>query len=360
MPADKKSFVTPEDLAEDTMVQLDRLVIATCNSAAEFAVKVTECYRKKLSERGSRGSFTFLHGIEDSFSDSETRVRLDEHIGGADVFLLQQLLDPRSGSTVNQNYLSFLIAARGFREHGAARITAVLPYLAYARQDKPTKYTREPTTAQLMAELSLTAGVDTLIAWAPHSSQIHGFYGSAPIHLLDSENLFLREFSAFGGKPEVIVTAPDAGAAKLATHFSRELELSCAVASKYRPSPENVEISDVIGDFSGKRTAIILDDMIASGGTIYELARKLVREKGIEELYVGVGHNLCRPQALDRLSELHSQGPLIELVTTDSVPQTDEFRSLPFIKIRSLAEIFCLTINRVHYDRSVSELFFRD
>ncbi len=360
MSFDKKSFITPEDLAEDTAVQLDRLVIAACNSAAKFAGRVTECYQKRLSERGSRSTFTFLGGIEDSFSDSETRVRIDEHIGGADVFLLQQLLDPLSGSSVNQNYLSFLIAARGFREHGAARVTAVLPYLAYARQDKPTKYAREPTTAQLMAELSLTAGIDSLIAWAPHSSQIHGFYGSAPIHLLDSQNLFLREFRRFRGKPEVIVTAPDAGGAKLATHFSRELELSCAVASKYRPSPENVEISDVIGDFSGKKTAIILDDMIASGGTIYELARKLVREKGIEELYVGVGHNLCRPEALDRLSELHSQGPLTELVTTDSIPQTEEFRSLPFVKLRSLAEIFCLTINRVHYNRSVSELFFRE
>jgi len=338
----------------------DDLVVAACDSATNLAGRIVDCYRKHLTGSAREVHPAFLDSLEESFSDSETRVRIDRHVGGSDVFLIQQLLDPVSGTGVNQNYLAFLIAARAFREHGAGRITAVLPYLAYARQDKPTKYTREATTAQLMAELSLAAGIDRLISWAPHSTQIHGFYGAAPIHLLDPQNLFLREFERFRGDEQVIITAPDAGAAKLATHFSREMNCSCALASKYRPKPENVEISDVIGDFAGKRVAIVLDDMIASGGTIYELTRKLTRNKGIEELYIGVGHNLCLSEARERLDELYRQGSLKGLITTDSVPQTDEFRSLPFISIHSLDEIFCRTINRVHYNRSVSELFLRE
>ncbi|MBN2553646.1 MAG: ribose-phosphate pyrophosphokinase [Spirochaetales bacterium] len=338
----------------------DDLVIAACASATELAGRIVDCYRRRLAEGRGQAQVRFLDNLEGRFKDSETRIRIDCHIGGSDVFLIQQLLDPVAGAGVNQNYLAFLIAARAFREHGAGRITAVLPYLAYARQDKPTKYTREATTAQLMAELSLAAGIDRLISWAPHSSQIHGFYGAAPIHLLDPQNLFLSEFERFRGREEVIVTAPDAGAAKLATHFSREMDCSCALASKYRPQPENVEISEIIGDFSGKRVAIIIDDMIASGGTIYELAGKLIRTRGIEELYIGVGHNLCLTEARERLEELYRQGPLKALVTTDSVPQTEEFRSLPFVKIHSLNDILCRTINRVHYDRSVSELFLRE
>jgi ribose-phosphate pyrophosphokinase len=121
-----------------------------------------------------------------------------------------------------------------------------------------------------------------------------------------------------------------------------------------------VEISDVIGDFAGKRSALILDDMIASGGTIYELSQKLIRDKGIEELYIGVGHNLCLSEARQRMEELHRGGTLKGLITTDSVPQTEEFRTLPFVSIHSLADIFCRTINRVHYDRSVSDLFLSE
>ena len=157
----------------------------------------------------------------------------------------------------------------------------------------------------------------------------------------------------------MIVTAPDAGAAKLATHFSREMNCSCALASKYRPKPGNVEISDVIGDFSDKRVALILDDMIASGGTVYELARQLIRNKGIGELYIGAGHNLCLSEARERLEELHRQGSLKGFITTDSVPQTEEFRNLPFVTIRTLDDIFCRTINRIHNNRSVSQLFLR-
>jgi ribose-phosphate pyrophosphokinase len=281
-------------------------------------------------------------------------------VGGSDVFLLQCLYDPDRGVGVNQNYLAFLLAARAFRENGAAHVTAVLPYLAYARQDKPTKLSREPTSARLLADLSIEAGIDGLIAWAPHSTQIRGFYGRIPVHLLDPLNMFLREFERFRGQEQVLAVAPDAGAAKMISHFGRELEVDFAVASKRRPRPEAVEITSVIGDFSGKTIAVVLDDMISTGGTVDSVIQELLGRTGIREVHLAAGHNLCRPKALERIQELREHWGLVSFVTTDSVPQSEDFRRLPYFHVRSLRDMLCRTINRVHYGRSVSELFLRD
>jgi ribose-phosphate pyrophosphokinase len=255
--------------------------------------------------------------------------------------------------------MAFLVAARTFREHGASHVTGVLPYLAYARQDKPTKFTREPTTAKLMADLSMEAGIDRLVTWEPHTGQIRGFYGGIPVNVLESLVLFHDEYRRFAGREDVIAVAPDAGASKMVTHFGRALDLKCAIASKYRPRAEEAEITEIIGDFSGKRTAIILDDMISSGGTVHALARRLVREKGIGEIYLAVSHNLCVGLARERLVEMHEKLGLRQAVVTDSIPATEPFRALPFVTVRGLAETFARTINRIHYSRSVSEIFRR-
>jgi len=255
--------------------------------------------------------------------------------------------------------MALLIAARAFREHGANHVTAVFPYLAYGRQDKPTKFMREPTTAKLMADLAVEAGIDQLITWAPHRSQIRGFYGSMPVIMLDSLTLFIEEFQRFQSREDVIAVAPDVGASKFVTYFGRALDLKCAVASKYRPRPEEAEISEIIGDFSGKRIAIVLDDMISSGGTVYSLIKKLVEEQRIEKVYLGASHNLCMETAHRRLSALHTDYHLEKLVVTNSIPQTEAFRTLPFVSVRCLADSLSRTINRIHYNRSVSELFYR-
>jgi ribose-phosphate pyrophosphokinase len=145
----------------------------------------------------------------------------------------------------------------------------------------------------------------------------------------------------------------------MVTHFGRALDLKCAIASKFRPRAEEAMITEIIGDFSGKRTAIILDDMISSGGTVHALAERLVREKGVGEIYLGVSHNLGVGQARERLVEMHERFGLREAVVTDSSPATESFLSLPFVSVRCLAEIFARTINRIHYSRSVSEIFRR-
>jgi ribose-phosphate pyrophosphokinase len=253
--------------------------------------------------------------------------------------------------------MAFLIGARTFREWGANHVTAVLPYLAYARQDKPTKFQREPTTAKLMADLSQKAGIDRLIVWHPHYSQTQGFYGTVPVYTLGALNLFIKEFKHFEDRDDVIAVAPDMGASKFVTYFSRALNLKSAIASKNRPEPEEAQVTEIIGDFSEKRVAVVLDDMISSGGTIDAVVKNLVDKKGIEEIYLAASHNLCRETARNRLASLYNEYRLKRLLVTNSIPQTEGFKTLPFVSILSLAGTLSHVINRIHYNRSVTDLF---
>ena len=157
----------------------------------------------------------------------------------------------------------------------------------------------------------------------------------------------------------MIAVAPDVGASKFVTHFGRALDVKCAIASKYRPRPEEVLISEVIGDFAGKKVAIVLDDMISGGGTILALIRKLVGEMGIERVILGVSHNLCVGDALERLKEMNRECALERVVVTNSIPQTEVFCALPFVTVKCLSDTFARAVNRIHYDRSVSEVFYR-
>ncbi|MCF6159243.1 MAG: ribose-phosphate pyrophosphokinase [wastewater metagenome] len=356
-------FFTPERFAQEQVQKMEpprgRLLFAGCRSSTYLLTRIVNRYKELLVKGGSKNDILHLENIDKQFSDTETCVRLDTHVSGYDVFLFQALFDPIASRSVDQNYMTLLIAARTFREHGANHITAVLPYLAYARQDKPTRFKREPTTARLMADLSIEAGIDRLITWAPHSNQTHGFYANISTNLLDALPLFIEEYRRFQDHDDVIAVAPDAGISKFVGHFGRVLNLKCAIGSKYRPRPEEAEISEVIGDFTGKTTAIVLDDMISSGGTVYAIIKKLVEEKGIQDVYLGISHNLCNERAYNYLKDLHKNYHLKEMIVTNSIPQTDEFQSLPFVSVKCLSDILCRTINRVHFNRSVNELLYR-
>ena len=356
-----RGFLTPRRYAAEREQRIEsprgRLLVASCRSGAALAQEVVERYEQRLSEEGSQEAVAHLSNIDFQFSDGETCVRLDRDVNGHDVFLFQALYDPVSGRSVDENYLAFLIAARAFCEWGANQVTGVLPYLAYSRQDKPTRSEREPTTAELMADLSIEAGLDRLVVWDPHTGRIHGFYGSVPVDGLSPLALFTETFREYRSRDDVIAVAPDAGASKFIMHFARALNVSSAIASKYRPRPEEAEVSEIMGDFEGKRIAIVLDDMINTGGTVEATVRKLVEEKNVEEVHLGVSHNLCTERALERLSSLHAGYNLLDVTVTDSVPQTEQFRSLPFLRVRSLADPLCLVINRIHYNRSVDGIF---
>ena len=293
---DSAEFIVPGSTEPSSRA----LIIASCCSGSYLARKVVERYRELGREAGAAPVLAELHDIDRRFSDSETSVRLEMHVSGADVYVIQSLLDPVLSTSVDENYMALLIAARAFREHGASKVTAVLPYLAYGRQDKPTAFAREPTTARLMADLTLAAGVDRVVAWDPHCGQVRGFYGAVPVYFLEPLTLFLQEFSSYTGRPDVIAVAPDAGAAKVVTYFSHALGIKAAMASKFRPRPEEVVLSEIIGDFAGMKVAIVLDDVLSTGGTVEPLIRRLVSEKGIEEVHLAVSHNRCSQDAAAR------------------------------------------------------------
>lgn len=358
-----EKFFTPEEFAQEQTLRMvpprGRLLIAGCRSGSHLSRRVVEKYQELLTQSGGVDNVLHLEDIDKRFSDSETCTRLDINVSGCDVFLFQSLFDPTSECSIDQNYMAFLIAVRAFKEHGARHVTGVLPYLAYARQDKPTMFTREPITARLMADLSIAAGIDRLIVWDPHCDQIRGFYGGLPVNTLESLSLFIDEFSRFRNRDDVIAVAPDAGASKFVTHFGRALNIKCAIASKYRPRPEEVVIAELIGDFEGKKIAIVLDDMISNGGTMHALIKKLVEEKGIEQVYLGVSHNLCVGRAKDHLLDLYNNHNLAEVIVTNSIPQTQQFLDLPFVSVRCLSDTLAKTINRIHYNRSVSEVFYK-
>lgn len=327
------------------------LLVAGCQSGADLATAVMATPPLDIAANA-----TLLTGLDDRFSDGETIVRLHQDVSGKDVYLFQALYDPTSPRMVDENYMAFWIAARAFREWGANHVTAILPYLAYARQDKPSSSDYEPTTAKLTADFTRAAGIDRLITWHPHLRQIHGFYGGTPVHSLDALKLFVHLFSGFAGREDVIAVAPDAGASKFITHFGRALDLACAIASKYRPRPEEAVVNEIIGDVHGRRVAIVVDDMISSGGTMVALVKKLAAE-GIEEVYVGVSHNLCQPAALEGLIELHENYGLRRLIVTNTIPQTDHFLELPFLEVYDLAPIFAQAIYRIHYNEPLQDLF---
>jgi ribose-phosphate pyrophosphokinase len=364
MPDTRNSlqFFTPEIIVAEQLHAVEstrgRLLIASCQSGTMLARRIVQCYRDQLDIAGSVSDIGLLTDVDHRFSDTETSVRLDHDVSGHDVFLVQSLLDPTSERSVDENYIAFLIAARAFREWGATHVTAVLPYLAYARQDKPTEFKREPTTVKLMAELALTAGIDRLVTWEPHAVSIHGFYERVPVDRLVALPLFLKTFERFRGRDDVIAVAPDAGASKLITHFARALEVNTAITSKFRPQQEQAVVTEIIGDFSGKRIAIVIDDMISSGGTIDALVRTLVEQKGIEEIYLAVSHNLCTQAAYERLTTLHECFAVKQFMVTSTIPQTEEFASLPFIAIHDVSDTLCRVINRIHYNRPVSEIFY--
>lgn len=357
------SFFVPDQLSQEQSEQVEssrgRLLLASCRSGSYLAKAVAEHYRHHLEKAGHSGQMQPLTDIDFQFSDSETCVRLETDVSGYDLFLFQALYDPTSKRSVDENYIAFLSAARALKEWGANHITAVLPYLAYARQDKPTKFKREPTTAKLMADLSIIAGINRLVVWHPHYSQAQGFYGQMPVDVLESLPVFVDEFRHFENRADVIAVAPDVGASKFVTYFSRALQLKSAIASKHRPEPEETRVTEVIGDFSGKNIAIVLDDMVSSGGTVYALIKKLVEDKGIEEVYLAVSHNLCLDSARKRLTELAEDYRLKQVIVTDSIPQTDDFTTLSFVSVRGLADILCRVINRIHYNRPVTDLLYQ-
>ena len=277
------------------------------------------------------------------FSEGEIRIQIKENIRGKDVFIIQATCPPP-----NENLMELLILIDAARRASAQRITAVLPYYGYARQDRKDQ-PRVPITAKLVANLIVAAGADRVLAMDLHAAQIQGFY-DIPVDHLYASNILCDYFSAKKIK-NLVVVSPDVGGIKMARAYAKKLSAELAIVDKRRTSPEKTEVMHILGRVKGK-TALLVDDIVATAGSLTEAVDALSK-KGVVNVYAAVSHGILSGNALSRI---HACKALKELVITDSIPLKDA-RQYPKIKVLSVAPLLAEAIKRIHTEESISCLF---
>jgi ribose-phosphate pyrophosphokinase len=276
------------------------------------------------------------------FSNDCLHVQLQSNCREKDVFIIQPLCPP-----VQEHVMELMLMLDAARGASAARITAVIPHYAYARSDKKDA-PRISIGGRLVADLLTTAGADRVLTMALHAPQVHGFF-SVPVDHLNALNVLAEHFRQ-QDLSDTVVVSPDLGNAKNATQFARALNLPVAAGSKQRLADDRVVIDAIVGNVRGKNV-IILDDEIATGGSILELMRKL-KELDVQQVSLACTHGLFTGQAIERLGSCD----FAEIVTTNTVPIADEKR-LPNMTVLSIAPLLAEAIHRIHEGESVSSLF---
>ncbi|HZY65295.1 MAG TPA: ribose-phosphate pyrophosphokinase [Rubrobacteraceae bacterium] len=279
------------------------------------------------------------------FSNGEMYARYLESVRGADMFIVQSLGEP-----VNKNLMELLIMIDAAKRASAKRITAVIPWYVYSRQDRKTK-PREPITARLVANMIQTAGAERIMTMDLHVGQIEGFF-SFPVDHLTAMHTFVDYFvdAGFRGADDAVVVAPDVGEARVANKLADHLDLPWAILRKQRSAPGQSEVTHVIGEVEGRR-AIMIDDLIDTAGTLCNAAERLVAE-GATEVSACSTHAVFSGPAYERIEESY----LKEVVVTNTLP-LKEGEPQSKIKTLTIAPILASTINNVFTDASVSEVF---
>lgn len=276
------------------------------------------------------------------FKNGETRVRLEENVRGSDVFVVQSLTTP-----VDHHLMELLLMIDALRRASAERVTAVIPYYGYAKQEKKTTG-REPISAKLVANLIATAGADRVLTMDLHAPAIEGFF-DIPVDHLQASPLLADHFRA-KNLENVVVVSPDAGGVGRANKFRERLGASLAIIAKQRPEPDVSEVVEMVGDVSGKR-AVIFDDMISTGGTLAEAAKALM-ERGALSVTACATHGIFAGDALGLIAD----SVMEEVMVTDTIPAPPEARSARIHQI-SVAPLFAEAIIRIHKNLSLSALF---
>jgi ribose-phosphate pyrophosphokinase len=280
-----------------------------------------------------------------TFSDGEISVNISETVRGADVFLVQPTNAP-----VNDNLMELLIMMDAFKRASAGRITAVIPYYGYARQDRKAK-SRDPITAKLVADLITTAGADRVLSMDLHAAQIQGYF-NIPLDNLMGAPLLSKYFisKGFADDEDVVVVSPDLGSVSRARKFADKLHAPIAIIDKRRPRANVCEIMNIIGDVKGK-TAILVDDMIDTAGTIANAANALI-DLGAKEVYACCSHGVLSGPAVERLQ--NSAIKELVMLNTINLPKEKQIDKFKYI---SVAPIFAEAIKRIYEDVSISKLF---
>ena len=276
------------------------------------------------------------------FSEGEIRLKINENVRGKDAFVVQPTCPP-----TNDNLMELLIMIDALKRASARRITAVIPYYGYARQDRKDQ-PRVPITAKLVANLITTAGANRVLTMDLHAGQIQGFFDIPLDHLyaltVFEQYVRRKRFTKF------VVVSPDVGGIKMARAYAKKLRAGLAIVDKRRDSPESTEVMHILGEVKGK-TCLLVDDLIATGGSLVEAAEAL-RGAGATAVYACVTHPVLSGPARSRIAS----SCLKELIVTDTIP-LDEKRRHPKITILSVASLLSEAIRRIHYEQSISVLF---
>lgn len=308
-----------------------KLKVFTCNANPQLAQEIVDHIGLPLGN---------AEAIR--FSDGEIQIRLNESVRGADVFVIQPTSAP-----VNEHLMELLIMVDALKRASAKSINVVIPYYGYARQDRKAR-ARDPITAKLVANLIETAGAHRVITMDLHATQIQGFFDIPVDHLLGVP--ILANYFANKGLSDIVVVSPDHGGVTRARKLAERLEAPIAIIDKRRPEPNVAEVMNIVGNIEGK-TAIIIDDIIDTAGTITLAASALVKA-GAKEVYACCTHPVLSGPAIERITN----SPIREMVVTNTIPLPPD-KAIAKIKVLSVAPIIGEAIIRVHEELSVSKLF---
>ncbi|MEI6437899.1 MAG: ribose-phosphate pyrophosphokinase [Candidatus Omnitrophota bacterium] len=312
---------------------MSEICVLSGNANKELAEKICKCLDIPLAEV-----------VCTRFSEGEIRVQIVENVRGKDLFIIQPTCTP-----TNDNLMELLILIDAAKRASAKRITAVIPFYGYARQDRKDQ-PRVPITAKLVANLITAAGVDRVLAMDLHASQIQGFF-DIPVDHLYAINTLCEYFEAMNMK-NLVVVSPDVGGIRMARAYAKRLGAGLAIIDKRRMSPEETEVMNILGKVKGK-TAVLVDDIVATGGSLTEAITAL-SEVGVEKVYAAVSHGVLSGPAVERMAECKA---LEELVVTDSIPLSAKAKKVSKIKQLTVAPLLAEAIKRIHNEQSISCLF---
>ena len=279
------------------------------------------------------------------FADDEIFVEINENIRGEDVFIIQSTSHP-----ANDHLMELLISIDAAKRGSAKRITAVIPYYGYARQDRKTG-PRTPITAKLVANLITSAGADRVLTMDLHAGQIQGFFDIPLDNIFSAPPIIKDMKEKFAGKNDLVISSPDVGGVVRARAFAKRLNAGLAIADKRREKAGESEVMHIIGEVKDK-TCILLDDIADSAGTLCNAAKAL-KEHGAREIYSYIAHGVLSGKALEKIQNSNIK----ELVLTDSIPASDSVKKSKNIRHISIAPLMGEAIKRINSDSSVSALF---
>ena len=312
---------------------LDRLMVFSGNSNPKLSAAVAGHLHLSLG-RAKVGRF----------SDGEVMVEILENVRGMDVFVLQSLCAP-----TNDNLMELLVMVDALKRASAGRVTAAIPYMGYARQDRRPSSARVPITAKVVANMMTSTGVDRVLTMDLHSEQIQGFF-DIPVDNIYSGPILLGDVWKHGYQ-NLVAVSPDVGGVVRARALAKRLEADLAIIDKRRPKPNVATVMNIIGEVEG-RTCVIIDDMVDTANTLCEGARAL-KEQGADSVIAYCTHAVLSGNAVERIEA----SVLDEIVVTDTIPLQEDARNCKRIRVLTVASLLAETMRRISEEASVSSLF---